>query len=155
MTSEDVEWVSSLTKEEERLNCRELAAWKWRKVGTFESGVRSLELRYWMGLSRPSVDVVRLALLESRFERRTVPTWYQRAKTAYFAPRPVVAKKVFLMTGIDRLPTYDEAIRHGDIVIDESPPDLIGKSSFSSEDWKSYNHFELGDLVGLRWVQAA
>lgn len=155
MTSEDVEWVSSLTREEERLNARELAAWKWRKVGTFEKEVRALELRYWMGLSLPSVDVARLTRLADSVGGGVVPDWYQRAKTAYFAPRKVVEKKVFLMRGIDRLPTYDEAVRLGDTRLDEGPPDLIGKSNFSDEDWKSYNHFELGELIGLRWVQTA
>jgi hypothetical protein len=143
MTSDDVEWVSSLTREEERMNCRELAAWKWRKVGSFRKGVETLELRYWLGLSRLPVDVSRLYRLSE--SRREVPGWYRRVKDAYFAPRQVVEKKVFLMRGIDRLPTYDEAVRLGDITLDVAPPEVYGK--YEAAERKQLRHLELLELL--------
>jgi len=144
MTSDDVEWVSSLSREEEKMNARELAAWKWRKVGSFEKGVKTLELRYWMGLSRPSVDASRLyRLWESG---RDVPGWYERVKFAYYAPRLVVEKKVFLMRGIDRLPTYDEAIRGDDTTLQVSTFEALDKGSVFER--KQIRHLELLEALG-------
>lgn len=145
MTSEDVEWVPSLSAEEERMNRRELAAWKWRKVGTFKAGVKTLELRYWMGLSRPSVDVARLLALEDRRIGFEVPGWYRRVKNAYFAPRPVVSKLVFLLRGVDRLPTYDEVVRLGDTPLEQTLPDPMDKASLAER--KEIRHLELLELL--------
>jgi hypothetical protein len=145
MTSDDVEWVPSLTKEEEKMNSRELAAWKWRKVGTFKSGVKTLELRYWMGLSRPSVDVARLL----RLEGRKMGDWYRRVKTQYFAPRQVVPKMVFLLRGIDRLPTYEEVLRSPDsILLEGLRPESADKASVSER--KQLRHLQLLELLPRR-----
>lgn len=143
MNSDDVEWVSSLTREEELLNSRELAAWKWRKVGTVRFEEKTLELRYWLGLSRPPVDASRLLRLAE--SRREVPGWYKRAKDAYFAPRRVVEKKVFLMRGIDRLPTYDEAVRLGDLTLEEGPREVLTKAEL--EEQKQIRHLEYLELL--------
>jgi len=118
--SEDIEWVDSLTADEERMNRREMASWKWRMSGNFALELRNLELRYWMGLSRPSVDVALAYRCAEGYERRVVrdeKAWYRRMKNAYFAPRVEQKRQVFFFRGLDRLPPYEEAIRSEDNIL--------------------------------------
>jgi len=106
LSSDAVDWVPSLLPEEELLNRREMASWKWRVKDTFSESSKSLKVRFWLGLSRPAVAVPSLlAIAESR---REVPDWYQRVKKEYFEPRAQEPVRQFLFKGIDRLPQYDE-----------------------------------------------
>nr|UYL95436.1 MAG: RNA-dependent RNA polymerase [Zhangzhou Botou tick virus 6] len=110
--ADEVDWVPSVTKEEEMMTRREIASWKWRKRGDFVRSLCSMELSYWLELSRPAVDWHRLERIlgGGRWKRREFPGWYSVVKEKYFEPRPVVEKKVMLFKGIDRLPTYDEVV---------------------------------------------
>nr|UYL94414.1 MAG: RNA-dependent RNA polymerase [Sanya botourmia-like virus 20] len=103
-----VDWVPSVTAEEEMMTRREIASWKWRMRGGFQKSLASTELAYWMGLSRPSVDVARSMRISLGHGGRT--DWYEEVKSAYFRPRKVEPKLVMLFKGIHRLPTYDEVI---------------------------------------------
>jgi hypothetical protein len=105
---DEVEWVPSVSAEEEMMTRREIASWKWRKRGGFVKKLASMELAYWLGLSRPAVDPTRLAVIETG--RRGIVDWYDEVKSAYFRPRNVEPKLVMLFKGIHRLPTYDEVI---------------------------------------------
>lgn len=149
LTSDIVEWVDSpLTAEEEQMVARELAAWKWSKVGTFKADTRALELRYWLGLSLPAVDVARSLRLDDQGWKGT--DWYRRVKTAYFEARKEEPKKYLFVKGIDRLPSYDESIRQsGNFLVEAAPFEAMDKSSVSER--KQIRHLEL--LSALNGVE--
>uniref|UniRef100_A0AAU7YE01 RNA-dependent RNA polymerase n=1 Tax=Exserohilum turcicum ourmia-like virus 3 TaxID=3229042 RepID=A0AAU7YE01_9VIRU len=107
-----VEWVPSVTEEEERMTRREIASWKWRMRGSFRRSIVNMELSYWLELSRPAVDLARIARIHSERwgRRRELPNWYSVVKDRYFEPRVPREKLVMLFKGIHRLPTYDEVV---------------------------------------------
>jgi hypothetical protein len=130
LTKSVVEWVPSLSKEEEMMNRREMAAWKWSIRESFQQSGDSVRIKYWLGLSRPAVSIPSLIALEEA--NRKVPDWYQRVKEAYFEPRKAAQKMVFHFRDLDRLPTYDEVVSSGDELLESNMtlPDS-SKSGFS------------------------
>jgi hypothetical protein len=107
-----VEFVPSLLPEEELLSSREQCSWKWRLRGQFKAAIRKQELDYWMALSRPSYQFPFIPMNIKLRERDTL-WWYRELKERYFAPRPVKPVTRLFMRGVDRLPTFSEAVADG------------------------------------------
>jgi len=149
LSSAVVEWVPSLSKEEELMNRREMASWKWRIRGDFKRNSEAAEIRYWMGLSRPAVSIPSLVALQEA--RREVPDWYQRVKLAYFEPRVVEPKMVFHFRELDRLPTYEEVVGpvFGDEVL-ESNMTLPDNSKSAISERKEMQQLAWYELLPAR-----
>lgn len=125
--SSDVEFVPSLLPEEELLSSREQCSWKWRLRGQFKAAIRKQELGYWMALSRPSYQFPFIPMNFKLRERDTL-WWYRELKERYFAPRPVKPVTRLFMRGVDRLPTFSEAVADGTppvIGLTEAPDKLF------------------------------
>lgn len=136
---DEIEWVPSLSKEEERMTRREIASWKWRMRGGFVKKIASMELSYWLELSRPAVDATRLAVIETN--RVGCTDWYKKVKKAYFEPREVKPKLVMLFKGIHRLPSYDEVVSGNTLSGDRM--DIAPQRSTNDKEDKQLNHLSL------------
>jgi hypothetical protein len=147
LTSDVVEWVPSLSREEEMMNRREMASWKWRVRVGFKQTSKAREIKYWLGLSRPAVSI--RSLLRLQEAGREVPDWYRRVKDSYFRPRKIEQKLVFHFRDLDRLPSFDEVMSSGDEVL-ESNMIVPGLSKSAVSERKEMAALEMMSLLPAR-----
>jgi hypothetical protein len=122
LTSDLVDWVPSLNKEEEILSSREMSSWKWNLAGTFRR--ESASAAYWMALSRPPVEVDVSPFFSEFFirGRYRIPVSgdpLSFLKKKFLAPRHRRPNRLPFFSGLDRLPSYDEV--QSDALLDSGP----------------------------------
>jgi hypothetical protein len=144
LSRDDIEWVPSLTEEEEVLNAREMSSRKWAQKGEFVRSRQGLKVRYWMALSRPSPKLIspssdpeflrkecawwlRSCQKGERPVRHCIgDEWLRRVKVNYFAPRPEKPVRRWCFKTIDRLPSYEES--ESTTLLSGWSPDLDSRS---------------------------